>query len=301
MKFLLYKLLYGLLWIIGHLPFRLLFLKSDFIFYIIYHFFPYRKKIVVQNLKIAFPLWSDDKINKTAKNFYRHFCDLWLESIAGGFKSAKIMGKRMHIINPELCDELFRKGKSVSLVSGHYGNWEWTNVIQIYQQHKILAIYKPLSNKYIDRMFKTFRERFGMETVAMEKILRVLIEYQNKNIPTMTLFVADQRPMWSQIQYWLDFLNQETPVVLGPEKISKKLDLAVVYFNIKKVNRGYYEAEYILLYEDIKNTAPYEITKRYYEVLEETIKEKPDYWLWTHNRWKHKKENLELLYKNRKK
>ena len=172
----------------------------------------------------------------------------------------------------------------------HYGNWEWSSPIPFFIPHKILAIYKPLRNKYFDSYIKKNRERFGARTIPMEKIFRVLAEYQEKGIPTLTYFIADQRPRWAHIQHWIKFLNQDTPVILGAEKISKKFDHAVVFLDIKKVKRSYYEAEFILLYENSRKTKNHEITEKYFKTLENRIKEEPEYWLWTHKRWKHEIE-----------
>ena len=302
MKFILFYLCYGLLWLISLLPLRLLFVISDILFFpVFYYLIPYRKKLVLKNLRNSFPEWDEKQILKTAKNFYHYFFDLLIESNAGSFLGKRNMSKRYILKNPELCNELYEKGRSISLVMSHYGNWEWSAISPLVLKHQVLAIYKPLNNHLVDKLFKKSRERFGVIAVPMEKILRVLVNYESRHIPTLTFFLADQRPLINIIQYWLRFMNQETPVVLGAEKISRKMDMAVVYFRVMRVKRGYYEAEYVLLFEDAKNTEPYEITKRYHEALEETIRKKPEYWLWTHNRWKHKKSDFDRLFGNREK
>jgi Kdo2-lipid IVA lauroyltransferase/acyltransferase len=301
MKFILFNFLYGFLWLISLLPLRLLFGISDLLYPFFYYLFPYRKKLVHHNLRNSFPEWDENQIKKVARRFYHYFFDLLIESNAGIFLSKNNMRKRYVLRNPELCNDLYDKGKSISLVMSHYGNWEWISITQLILKHQVLAIYKPLNNRTFDKLLKKSRERFGLLAVPMEKILRVLIDFESKKIPTLTLFLADQRPLINIIQYWLKFMNQETPVVLGPEKISKKMDMAVVYLKVIPIKRGYYEAEFVLLFEDSKNTAPYEITDRYHKVLEETIREKPEYWLWTHHRWKHKKEDFDRLFGNRKK
>ena len=281
------------MWVTGHLPYKMLYLISDLFFLIIYYIIPYRKKIVFKNLRYSFPDLDEKQIKQISKQFYRHLCDLGFESVTGGFKKIETLKKRMVLKNPEVCDDLFNKGKDICLLMSHYGNWEWTNIFEILLQHRLLAIYKPLNNKYIDRMFVNFRERFGLRAVPMEKILRVLIDHKKQGKPTLTLFLADQRPMRSQIQHWLTFLNQDTPVLLGPEKISVKMNMAVIYLKINKLKRGYYEAEFVLMFEDPCITSQYEITAKYYEVMESVIREKPQYWLWSHNRWKHKRKTAE--------
>ena len=299
MNFILFYLLYGFLWLISLLPLRFLYFLSDILFPVFYNIIPYRKKIVFQNLRNSFSEMNENQVKVIARRFYHYFFDLLIESNAGSFLSKAEMSARYVIRNPELCNELYKKGKSICLLMSHYGNWEWSAITPQFLKHQVLAIYKPLNNHTLDKLFKKSRERFGVEAIPMEKILRVLINYESKKIPSLTFFLADQRPLINIIQYWLVFMNQETPVVTGPEKIARKMDMAVVYFKIIPVKRGYYEAEYVLLFENSKNTGSYEITKRYHEILEETIREKPEYWLWTHHRWKHRKEDFERLFGNR--
>jgi Kdo2-lipid IVA lauroyltransferase/acyltransferase len=289
MRYIHYRILFGLLRIVGHLPLKFLYFLSDCLFPILYYFIPYRKKLVIGNLRNSFPGWDEQMILKTTRKFYHYFYDLLIESFAGNFMSKEELCKRFVLRNPEVCNDLYDKGKSISLVMSHYGNWEWSSVIPLFLKHKSLAIYKPLNNKYIDGLIKKLRERFGVLTIPMEKIFRSLIDYKNRNIPTITFFLADQRPLRTHIHYWLKFMNQDTPVVLGPEKISGKFDMAVVYFNVIPVKRGYYEAEFLLIFEDVKHSETYEVTTKYYEILEKIIREKPEYWLWTHHRWKHKR------------
>jgi KDO2-lipid IV(A) lauroyltransferase len=301
MKNFLFYLLYGFLWLLSLLPLQLLYFISDLLFPILYYVIPYRKKLVLQNLRNSFPDWNEDQINKVAKKFYHYFFDLLIESNAGIFLTKKNISRRFVIKNPEICNALYNKGKSISLVMSHYGNWEWSAITPLFLKHQVFAIYKPLNNKILDKLFKKSRERFGILAVPMEKILRLINDYENIKRPSLIFFLADQRPLINVIQYWLEFMNQETPVVTGPEKISRKLDMAVVYFKVIPVKRGYYEAEYVLLFENARNTLPFEITKKYYEILQNTIRERPEYWLWTHHRWKHKKEIFDRLYGTRTK
>ncbi|MGC9341791.1 MAG: lysophospholipid acyltransferase family protein, partial [Bacteroidales bacterium] len=273
-------------------PVRWLYVFSSLLYPIIYYIIPYRKKLVFKNLQNSFPEKPKSEIRKIAKEFYHHLCDSFVESVVESTLSKQELLKRFKVKNPEVCNNLYQEGKSISLLMAHYGNWEWSSIMPEYIRHKVLAIYKPLRNKYFDRYIKKSRERFGVRTVAMEKILRVLTEYKNQSIPTLTYFIADQRPRWAQIQHWIKFLNQDTPVILGAEKISKKLNHAVVFLDIRKTGRGYYEVEFKLLYEDPGQTDIFEITEKYYEILEERIKKEPEFWLWTHKRWKHEIEKF---------
>lgn len=289
MDLILYSTAYFFLWLITRLPFSWLSALSSLFYPIIYYIFPYRKPIVLKNLRKSFPDWDENEIEKTARKFYRQFCQSILESGAFHFMKKKEILKRMKYKNPEVVNDLFNKGKSIVLLMAHYGNWELTLTCPHYVKHEVVAIYKPLNNKYFDGFFRRSRQRFGLIAMPMNKILRYLSEAENQGRKTMTYFLADQRPHWSQIQHWTDFFNQETPVFLGPEKIARKFNMAVVYLKIIPVSKGMYEAEFILLKEESKNSAEFEITNLYLRTLEDNIREAPEYWLWTHNRWKYDK------------
>lgn len=284
-----HRILFLLIWLTGHLPLRFLYFISDCLFPSFYYLVAYRKKLTINNIKNSFPDWSEEQVTKTVKKFYHYFIDLLMESISGYFMDKDELQRRFIIKNAELCNKIHDTGKSICVVLSHYGNWELSAAIQFSLKHRVLGIYKPLNNKFYDTVLKERRERYGAELIPMEKILKSIIDYRNKNIPTITFFLADQRPLKAHIQYWLKFLNQDTPVVLGPEKISRKFNMAVFFMNIIPVKRGFYEAEFIPLFENAGKTEPYEITIKYHEIMEEIIRKKPEYWLWTHNRWKHKR------------
>jgi KDO2-lipid IV(A) lauroyltransferase len=184
-------------------------------------------------------------------------------------------------------NEFYAAGKDILLISAHYGNWEWLSILPLFTDYKILGIYKILHNKYFDRMFINLRSKYGAVPVPTEKTLRTLMDYQLRHVPFMAYFLADQRPRWKEIQHWIHFLNQETSVILGPEKIARKLDLAVLFIKHLKIKRGYYESVFVPLITDPKNTQPHEIIEKYYRQLEIMIRESPAEYLWTHDRWKH--------------
>ena len=181
----------------------------------------------------------------------------------------------------------------------HYGNWEWSTFLAVQLKHMILPIYKQLHNKYLDNRVKNDREKYGVKTVPMEKILRTLIEYDKEKQPVMVYFLADQRPLMAKIQHWTSFLNQDTPVVMGPEKIARKFNHAAVFLKVKVVKRGYYEATLVPLFENTEDLPDFAIIEKYYEELEGMIKDEPCYWLWTHNRWKHKMDDYLKLQARR--
>jgi len=289
MQLISYYLVYTLIWLLNRLPMRVLYGMTDIVFLCTYYIFPYRIKLVFKNLRNSFPDWDDKKIMKTARRFYRFFCDFFMESTIFIFMEEKEILRRFSCKNPELLDDLYSRGKSIVMVSGHYGNWEYIAALPKFTKYKVLPLYKPLHNKYIDRMFINSRQRFGVEVIPVEKTMRVLNEYHSNRILNISYFLADQRPLRKNIQYWTTFLQQDTPVVLGPEKIAKKYNHAVVFLKISLPKRGYYECEFTLITEDPGKTKEFEITDRTLHLLENQIRSEPAYWLWTHDRWKHKK------------
>jgi len=289
MNALVFYLLYPLIWVLTLLPLWIQYLLSDLLFALNFLFIGYRKKVVYLNLRKSFPKKSNKDIRIIARKFYRHLFDQMIESMALMHMGPKRILKHIRFKNPEVIEDLYKKNKGVILVTGHYGNWEWLVSLQILVSHKTLAIYKPLNNKHFDRMYIKMRSRYGTTPVPMNRILRELISREQKNELTLTYSLSDQRPLFRHIQYWTRFLNQDTPVYLGTEKIARKMNLAVVFSKMRKIRRGIYEAEFVPLFENSRETKEHEITDKYLSILEKTIIEKPEFWLWTHKRWKHLK------------
>jgi KDO2-lipid IV(A) lauroyltransferase len=287
MDFLLFFIPFGLIWLLSWLPLKVLYVVSDICFFFVWYIIPYRKKLVFKNLSLSFPEKSPEEIRIIAKKSYRHFCDNFIESLAAVHLRLDEHIKRYKVRNGEVLDNLDAEGKDIMLITSHYGNWEWFSILPFYTHHKVLAVYKTLHNKYFDRMFSNLRSKYGIIPVTKEKTFRTIIDYQKKKIPVMVYLLADQRPTWKEIQHWIRFLNQDTSIILGPEKIAKKLNMTVVFVKHFKLRRGYYETEFITLASDPANTKPFEITEKYYQTLESIIKESPAEYLWTHNRWKH--------------
>ena len=287
MDFLVFIIPFGLIWLLSWLPLRVLYVFSDICFFFIWYIIPYRKKLVFKNLSLSFPEKSPEELRIIAKKFYRNFCDNFIESLSAIHMGIKEHKKRYKLSNTEVLNELHAAGKDVLLVSAHYGNWEWLSLIPLFTDYKIFGVYKTLHNKYFDRMFITLRARYGVTPVTKEKTFRTLIESQKNGTRVLAYMLADQRPRWTEIQHWIRFLNQDTSVILGPEKIARKLNMAVVFIEHLKIRRGYYESVCVTLASDPANTKPYEITEKYYQNLENIIRESPAEYLWTHNRWKH--------------
>jgi KDO2-lipid IV(A) lauroyltransferase len=277
------------IYLLALLPFPLLYLFSDLVFIILYHFLRYRRKVVSQNLINSFPEKTDREIREIEKRFYRYFCDLFLET----FKTLTI--SRQNMVNhcrfePEtqaIFDQLAKENQSFMVVMGHFGNWEWGgNTFSICCRHQLYVIYHPLSNEYFNGLMYRMRTRFGARLIPMKDTLRDMLK--NKDKLTATAFIADQSPLPANA-YWMEFLNQDTPVFLGIEKIALKIRYPVVYISIRRVKRGYYKvfAERIELPSIIQKTGT--ITETHTRKLEADIRDQPENWLWTHRRWKHER------------
>lgn len=287
-----YRLVYAFLWLLTLPPLRVLYIISDALFFINYYFIKYRKKVVIENLRNAFPDKSEKEIDKIARSFYHHLSDFLIESVKSIHLTKKQADKHMTFKNISLLDELYHQGKDIALISGHYGNWEWANNLPTKIKHKAITIYHPLNNKISDKLINDQRSKFGMIMVPMNMVLREAVNHMQRNERIAIWYLGDQRPPKNN-KFWTLFLNQDTAFYLGAEKMAVKYNQAVVFMDIQKVKRGFYEMEFRLLFKDGANTCEFEITKTQAKVLEEIIRNKPEYWLWSHRRWKHKRpENI---------
>lgn len=289
MQFLGYAVAYVFLWTITWLPLGALFLIGDLFYLLAYRVIGYRKDIVRSNLRNSFPKKSEKEIIEIEKRFYRHLGDSFIEWFYPMHRSAGQLKPRYVFKNPELLNDLYEKGISVVGVLGHYGNWEWLSLLPMEVKHKVWAIHKPLKNPYFNQLINGLRSKYGVMMVSTKDSYRRLKMEKDRGEVTMTYFLADQSPQESKIRYWTSFLNQETPIFLGAEQIAKKLDMAVVFFDIRKVRRGHYEIEFKLLSESPKSEENHTITQKHVKALEERIIAEPEWWLWSHRRWKHKR------------
>ncbi len=287
MKYIAYIISLTLFRILALLPRPVLYGISDFLFLWIYYIIGYRKKLARKNLRNAFPEYSEAGIKKNLRSFYHHFCDLFLESAISHYLPARKLDRMFRFTNPEVADRFYDQGRHVIFVIGHHNNWEWSIALSRTFRHQVLAIYKPLHNPYFDRALLRMRERFGSRGVPMQRIARELLQADRDKQPTLTGFVADQRPIWQHIRYWTEFLGQPAPVFLGAEKLAVKFNAPVFFMKVSKVKRGMYEAELQVVTENPAQCKPYEITEKHVRLLEEAIRQEPAHWLWTHNRWKH--------------
>jgi KDO2-lipid IV(A) lauroyltransferase len=238
----------------------------------------------------SFPEKNIKEIIKIEKAYYHHLCDLFIETFKLIHMSNKETMERMQMTNPELLNRLYNEGKDVVAILGHFGNWEWLVCLPLYTKLQIVSIYKPLKDKHFDRFMNKMRSKNNMILSPMSGIIRDVVSLRQKNIRSLFAFITDQRPPKGEIKFWTKFLNQDTPVYLGAEKIASKYNMAVVFFNIQKVRRGYYTLTAELLFENSEGLPEHLITETHVQRLEEIIHETPEQWVWTHRRWKYKRE-----------
>lgn len=280
------------IYLLSLLPFRGLYLLSDGFYLLLYYVIGYRKKVVFTNLCNAFPEKTEAEIKAIQKRFYRYFCDLFLET----FKTLTVSPATMlkHCSMDPAAEALFNglagENQSIIIVMGHKGNWEWAgNTFSMKCKHQLYVIYHPLGNAYFNKLMIKMRTRFGTKLIAMKDTFRDMV--QNRSHLTATAFIADQTPAPDKA-YWMNFLNQDTPVFPGTEKIAQKMNYPIVFVSVQKIKRGYYT-----LSADLLKMPPYtslregEITEAHTRRLEAAIIAQPETWLWTHRRWKHKRPN----------
>lgn len=254
----------------------------------IYHVIGYRKEVVLKNIQNSFPEKSAAQHEKIQKQFFRHLCDLIVESIKAFTISNKEVQKRVKCLNPELIDAYADNNQSVVIAGGHYNNWEiFAVAVDKIIKHKTIGIYKPLTNTFFDNKMRTTRSRYGLLMIPTYEVKQYLEKF--KDTPTATIFGFDQSPSNIKKAHWMKFLNQDTAVLFGTELMSKKYDYPVLYGRINKVKRGYYTFEFFKVTDTPQETNHGEITETITQLLEKDIIHDPQYWLWSHKRWKHTK------------
>lgn len=278
------------------LPLPIMYLFTDFFYLLLVYVIPYRRKVVRANIERSFPDKSTKEKRKIERKFYRHLTDLLAEGAKNLSISKKQLLKRFKVENPEVMDKLYAQNKDVLLVSGHYNNWEWLITGQnLLFKHQAVGIGIPLSNGFWDKKLNARRSRFGMKVIH-SKIVHEFFKGNKDRISTLVL--ADQSPGDSKKCYWMEFLNQTTGIVFGPEMLANQYDQAVVYFSLHKVKRGHYTMRLKEITSTPRELEFGEITKQFTHLLENTIKEAPQYWIWSHKRWKRTvPEDLEGLRK----
>jgi KDO2-lipid IV(A) lauroyltransferase len=289
MQYLIYLLAYPVIWVISMLPFRLLYLFSDFIYFIVYRIIKYRKKTVRENLALALPHLSDKERLVVEKKFYHHMCDMFLEMIKTMNISKEEICSRFVFKNIEVYKELEKQGKSIAVICSHYASYEWIISMNYYSDFLAYGIYKQLKNPYFDKLVHKIRSRFNAKLITTKQTIPTIIENSKNNVLSLYGFASDQSPRANSAFHWTKFMGIEVPVHTGAEMLSKRYDMNLVYLNTKKVKRGYYEATLEILSDNPQNVPNYDLTDQYLKLLEKQIYEEPEYYLWTHKRWKYRK------------
>ena len=294
------KAIYCLFYAISLLPFRLLYVLADIECFMLYHVIRYRRGVVRRNLVTSFPDKSEQEIVQIEKRFYHWFCDYFFEAVKLLSISDAELRRRFTIINREEVEQCFKEGQDVAAILGHYCNWEWLSCVgmNLPLERETGLIYHPLRNKAFDYLFRKLRSHEKhSRVIPKQDILRYVLSRKKEGIRNICGYISDQGPKWKNIHLWLPFLNHEhTPVFTGGERIMRKMNNAVFYVEMSRPKRGYYTATYKLITRTPNALEPDGITRRFFQMLEQTIRREPAYYLWSHNRWKRTKEEFDRRF-----
>lgn len=274
--------------LLGMIPLRGGYILSDGLAWLACDVVRYRRKVVMRNLAESFPGRDERELRGIAKGFYRFLADYFFETMRLGRMSEREIRKRITFENPGLIDSFSRRGVPVALMLGHYCNWEWVSSLPLHLKGGAdpSQIYHPLENEAADEAFGRIRRRFGCTNVALRDTLRYLTSRRREGKATVTGFIADQAPGYASTHLWLDFLNHDTGVFTGPEKMMRRWHGAMIYCHITRPERGRYHCRFETIAADVAATGEFEPTRRYFRLLEEQIERRPEFWLWSHRRWK---------------
>lgn len=296
------KILYycsrGLWYAASLLPLWLHYFLADCLYLVVAYVVKYRHKVIWQNLRSSFPEKSDKELRQIERGFYRWFCEYFAETVKLMTMTDKEMRRRMVFKGTDEIKRCLEDGQSVAVYLGHYGQWEWITSLPLWVDGKGLCtqIYKPLENQDFDRLFKEVREKFGAKCIPMMETLRRVAGYRREGTPIVLGYISDQVPFWNNIHHWLPFLNHDTPVFTGSERIIKRTRQAVFYGDVRRLSRGHYEVDMQLITREPEKYKDFELTDEYFRRLEASIRRDPNIYLWSHNRWKRSHEEFNLRY-----
>ena len=288
MNLLTYIIAYPFIWLISRLNFTIIYLISDFLYYVLYYVFSYRKSVVRENLKLAFPKMPKKERLKLEKNIFRNLTDVFLETFKSINVSEEELKKRFVFKYPEVLERVYNNNQNVIVMCSHYCCWEWVFGVRNVTNFKINAIYKELSNKYFDRLTKSRRSKFGANMIKTKDTFKEISRKSGLKELNWYGFASDQSPKKSKAVYWNYFLNNWVPIHIGAEVIAKKYNMAIVFMDVQKVKRGYYEASFSLITDKPKDFKDFQLTEKYIRIVEKQIQNKPEYYTWTHRRFKHR-------------
>jgi KDO2-lipid IV(A) lauroyltransferase len=296
MQFLAYIILYPILFLLSILPFRLLYFFSDIAYILVYRIIGYRKKTVRLNMALTLPHLSFEERKKIEKKFYRHFCDTFVEMLKTMTISEKELKRRFTFDNIEMVSEWEAKGKSLVLICAHYGSYEWLLIMNKFlSSHTGFGVYKKINNPYFDKLVRKIRGKFDAQLIDTKETIPVMKNNHRKGILGFYGFISDQSPKIWKVPYWGMFFGMEVPVHSGAEMLAKKLDMNVMFVKGAKVRRGHYKATFIPYNETPSEMPNFVITDRFLRLLEQQIVEEPAYYLWTHKRFKHRRNNPPVI------
>ena len=289
-----YKIVYAIWYLLSLLPFWVHYLLSDFIYLILYKLVGYRKQVVRENLTISFPEKSKEELLRIERRFYHFLGDYFAESVKLMTISKQSLRRRLVFKNTEAIEECVESGQSCAVFLGHYCNWEWITSLPLWVTPKAQCgqIYHPIENKDFDRLFLRLRQRLGAVCIPMQDTLRKILEFRQAGQPVVIGYISDQKPHWVNIHHWVDFLHHDTPVLTGTERIARRMNHAVFYLDVRRLRRGYYEAEFKLITREPQQMPEFKLTDIYYQMLEASIQRAPEFWLWSHNRWSRTREEF---------
>ncbi len=288
MYFIAYILIYPIIWLISILPFRVLYAISDFLYLIVYHIIGYRKEAVYENLSLVFPEKSKEEKEQIQKKFYKHFIDIFMEMIKSFTISKKELDRRFKCTNVDIFKQLEEDDKSIMLYGSHYANWEWLFGTNPSDKYEKCSVFKKISNPYFDKMIKKSRGRFGLNLKYTYEIKRVIKNDFTARKKVIYAFLNDQSPRVKKAMYWRDFLGVYVPVHTSSEQLAKKYNMNAVYMSVKKIKRGYYETTFQILSTDVNKMPDFKLTDMYLGLVEQQIYDQPEYYFWTHRRFKHR-------------
>ena len=296
--------IYGTWYALSLLPLWMHYLFSDILYLVLAYLLRYRHRVVWKNLKTSYPDKSDKELKTLQHQFYRHFCDILVETVKYTSITDKNIMRRMTFKGADKVAEILNSGQSVALLLGHYGNWEWVSSLVLWVRPLITnntvmgQIYHPLEIEVINRVVLKTRDRMKSDSVSMKETLRWIIGNKRDGRPTILGYINDQVPKWENIHHWLTFLNHpDTPVFTGIERIVHSQNQAAVYLDVKRVGRGRYDCEFQVITRDPSTMGEFELTDIYFQRMEQTINRAPQYWLWSHNRWKRTREEFDRRFK----
>ena len=300
MSKILYPIVYGFCYLISLLPLRVLYCISDVLYLLLYKLIGYRRRVVRNNLSTAFPEKDERERRTIEKKFYHFFCDYIMETIKLLSIRRKTLLKHMEYRNMEEMERCFDEGQSVCALLGHYCNWEFLTTVNVgwkrYPEAKVGLVYHPLSSKVVDRLIIATRQHTGGVAVPKQEVLRYMIRYKQQGLHSLFGLISDQSPKWENIHLWLPFLNHETPVFTGAERLIRKMNNAVFYAEMSRPKRGKYVVNFQLMTREPGTLEENELTRMFFLRLEDTIRQTPYLYLWSHDRWKRTREEFERRF-----